>query len=146
MKAQISLKVLDTSYDQKYADQYQQGNESIDNWKYEWEKAYELNDVSSFEYIDNSIYSLKLKNGLGETKQIPIPNVSIFRFHFLSGETIDYGVSKSLLNKHHVAKNDKYDVVRCYFYINSEPERINLADQFIIDAKDCPSLILEGID
>ena len=138
MKVQVKFKVINGDYDQKFANEYNLGKESDNNRKYEWEVSYGIKNVTSVELINTSTYKLKGKYKDGEVFEISIPNVTIFRFHLESGSDLDFAVSKSLLNKTHQVSNEKYNTTRCYFYINSEPERIVLTDNLIINVDELP--------
>jgi hypothetical protein len=138
MKVQVKFKVINGDYDQKFANEYNLGKESDNNRKYEWEVSYGIKNVTSVELINTSTYKLKGKYKDGEVFEISIPNVTIFRFHLESGSDLDFAVSKSILNKTHQVSNEKYNITRCYFYINSEPERIVLTDNLIINVDELP--------
>lgn len=138
MKVQVKFKVINGDYDQKFANEYNLGKESDNNRKYEWEVSYVIKNVTSVELINTSTYKLKGKYKDGEVFEISIPNVTIFRFHLESGSDLDFAVSKSILNKTHQVSNEKYNITRCYFYINSEPERIVLTDNLIINVDELP--------
>lgn len=138
MKAQINFKVINPDFNQEYANEYNFGKENENNTKYEWEKRYEIINTTSVELINTSTYKLKGKHEDGEVFEISIPNVTIFRFHLESGSDLDFAVSKSLLNKTHQVSNEKYNTTRCYFYINSEPERIVLTGNLIINVNELP--------
>ena len=138
MKVQVKFKVINGDYDQKFANEYNLGKESDNNRKYEWEVSYGIKNVTSVELINTSTYKLKGKYKDGEVFEISIPNVTILRFHLERGSDLDFAVSKSILNKTHQVSNEKYNITRCYFYINSEPERIVLTDNLIINVDELP--------
>lgn len=138
MKAQISFKIINPEFDQDYADEYNFGKEGGSNWKYNWGAGYELEDVKSIELKNDSVFELRGRIKDGEEINIVIPNVSIFRFHLENGDFEDYAVSKSILNKTHQAKNEKHNITRCYFYLNAEPESVQLGNNLVIDLKQMP--------
>lgn len=138
MKTQISFKILNPEFDQDYANQYQEGKESDGNRKYDSAVTHEIENVASVELIDNGIYNLKVKYKTGEIKQIPIMNVSIFKLVLVDGKTVEFGVSKSILQKTHQAQNSKYKVIRCYFYVNSEPASVELGNNLLINVDEIP--------
>jgi hypothetical protein len=130
MKAQINFKVYNPEYDQEYADQYKGGEESESNWKYLSGVSYEVKNVKSVELIENGIYRLKGKKG-NVPFDVPVPDVAIFRCHLNDGTEIDFAASRSILNKTHQVRNEKYKTIRCYFYLNSEPACAELGNLWI---------------
>jgi hypothetical protein len=138
MKGHLSFKVINPDYDQEYANEYHEGEESESNWKYLWAKEYLIEDVDSVELIEDGNFRLKGKYKDGGTIDINIPHVVIFRFFKTDGITVDFAVSKSILNKTHQVTNEKFKVIRCYFYINSSPESTELSDSLIINIDEIP--------
>jgi len=141
MKAQIKFNVINPDYNKGYADEYHAGKESESNWKYFWQASYEIKNVLSVEMIPNGTYQLKIKNSSGNNIICPIPDVCIYRCHLEDKSDLDFAVSKSILNKTHQAHNEKYDIARCYFYINSLPESIELQYNLILNVNEIPSVI-----
>jgi hypothetical protein len=138
MRVQISFKVINSNYDQEYADEYNFGKEGESNMKYDWETTYEIKEANSVELIENGTYLLKGTLNNGRAFESQIPNVTIFRIHLKDGSMIEFAVSKSILNKTHQTHNEKYKIIRCYFYINSEPKSIELTDKLVIDVNEIP--------
>jgi hypothetical protein len=138
MKAQINFKIYNPDFDQEYANEYNFGKEGDSNWKYNWGAGYELDNVKSVELINDAVFLLKgrIKDGL--EINVAIPKVSTFRFHLENGDFEDYAVSKSIITKTHQATNEKHNITRCYFYLNSEPESIQLGNNLVIDLSEMP--------
>jgi hypothetical protein len=142
MIAQINFKIINPDFKQDYADEYNFGKEGDSNWKYNWGAGYELDKVTSVELINDAVFQLRGKIKDGEEINIAIPNVAIFRFHLENGDFEDYAVSKSIINKTHQAKNEKHNITRCYFYLNAEPESVQLGNNLVIDLNEMPSQLL----
>jgi hypothetical protein len=139
MKIQINFKVINVDFNQAYADEYKDGEESDNNMKYHWEVRYEEKNTKSVELIENGIYQLTGQFKDGTEFNLPIPNVAIFRCFLEDGTVVDYAVSKAIINKTHQAKNEKHNVTRCYFYLNAEPESVQLGNNLVIDLNEMPS-------
>lgn len=137
MKIQINFKVINADFDQEYANEYKDGEESDNNAKYHWAVTYEEKDVKSVELIENDTFQLKGQFKDGKEFNLPIPNVTMFRCFLEDGTVIDYAVSKSILNKTHQAHNEKHKTIRCYFYINSEPASVELGN-LVINENEVP--------
>lgn len=142
MKVQINFKIINSDYNQEYADEYNFGKEGDSNWKYNWAVTYELSDVKSVELINNGVYQLNGKFKEGNEFSFAIPNVTIFRFHLENSNIEDFAVSTSILNKIHQAKNEKFGVTRCYFYINDSPSSVQLGNNLLINESEIPKELL----
>lgn len=138
MEVQVNFKVINPDYSQEYADEYNGGQESESNWKYNWAVSYGLKDVQSVSTIDNNPFIFKGSFENGDPFSFNIPNTHIFRCHFADGSHQDFAVSKSILNKTHQPKKEKYDVIRYYFYINADPASQHLSPNLVIDERYIP--------
>lgn len=138
MKAQISFKFINPDYSQEYADQYNGGKESESNWKYsDVVSSDKINNVSTVELINPDTFHLK-GNFANKNIDVQIPNTAIFRVHSENGTYEDFAVSKSVLSKAQKTPNEKYQIIRCYFYIKAEPECIILGDNLVLDKNELP--------
>lgn len=132
MKAQIIFKVINPDFNKEYADQFNDGKESVGNCRYLWEEKYVVKNIKSFELIKNGTYKLSdLKNE--PEFDLLIPNVSLFRCYLDNGAVRDFAVSNSILNKLNHPYNIKYEVIRCYFYINYNPSGKYLAPNLFVN-------------
>lgn len=132
MKVHISFKFINPDFDQAYVDEYHLGKASESNHRYNEAITWEIDNVTSVELINQGTYQYKGKLNDGNIGEVPIPNVVMFRCHLENGSNEDFAVSKSILNKTHQAHNEKYQVTRCYFYINSEPKSIKLGENLVL--------------
>jgi len=137
MKAQIIFKFINPDFGQQYADQYHGGRESESNWKYNESSTWKIENVLSVELINPGTYHL-IGNFANKNIDAQIPNVAIFRCHYENGTNEDFAVSKSVLNKAQKTPNEKYQIIRCYFYIKSEPECIKVGDNLVLDKNELP--------
>lgn len=145
MKTQVTFKILNPKYDQKYAKEYHFGKESGNNLKYIWSEGYELDNVELVSLIENEPYILKGRLETGMEFKAEFSKVVIFRCHLDNGSYEDFAVSKSILNKTHQAKKAGYDITRFYFYINSEPASLQLGSNLVVDEKEIPKELLKPI-
>jgi len=137
MKAQISFRFINPDYGQQYADQYHGGRESESNWKYNEPFSVRIDNVLSVELINPGTFQL-IGNFANKNIDIQISNVAIFRFHYENGIYKDFAVSKSVLNKAQKTPNEKYQITRCYFYINSEPKSIRFGENLVLCVNELP--------
>lgn len=143
MKVQINFQVINPDFDQEYANEYKDGKESDSNSKYQWSKMFGVKEVKSVELIENGTHRMRGKFKDGLDFDIQIPNVSLFRCHLEDGSDLDFAVSKSILNKTHQVRSEKYKTTRCYFYINPEPKCKELGDYLVINENEIPKIFLE---
>jgi hypothetical protein len=138
MKVQINFKLINPDYDQDYANDYNEGEESESNMKYDWATTYEVKEASSVELIENGTFQLKGKFKDKSEFDYTIPNVSIFRCHLEKGHDLDFAVSKSVMRNTHQTHIEKYKTTRCYFYIYSEPKSIAITDNLVLAVNEIP--------
>lgn len=118
MKLKITIREKNPNYSKAYAEQYHFGEESVNNQKDNYSRAFELSeaiDKIEFEPHSKLVLNQLLKNG--ETRKVKFPEASVL--HAFQGDRIVYsfGISKSILLKTHKVYNDKYDITRFYFYV-----------------------------
>jgi hypothetical protein len=141
MKVQINFKIINPEFKQKYADEYNDGKKSENNWKYLKEKGYEVENVKSVELIENGIYQLKCKSD-GEEFDFSIPDVTIFRCYLEDDLIENFAVSNSVLDKTHQAKSEKYKTLRFYFYIDQNSVGRFLGKNLFINEAEIPEKLL----
>jgi len=124
MTIQLSFKCINEDYSQDYADEYHWGKESENNQKYHWGKSFDVLDVTE---VSKPEEPFKLRAELEDGTQLEkeIDNVYILRVNYEDGQK-DYAVSRKLLNKTHDTYKNKEGKKRFYFYLNSEPEAIEV--------------------
>jgi len=137
MKAQISFRFINPDYSQEYADQYNGGKESESNWKYNEQFTRKIENIISVELINPGTFHL-IGNFANKNIDIQIPNITIFRCFYENGTHEDFAVSKSVLNKAQKTPNEKYQIIRCYFYINSEPKSIKFGENLVLGVNELP--------
>ena len=128
MKVFVTFKELNPDYDQEYANEYQDGNESENNWKVKWQTQLKTDeDVSEIRVLDNAIY--KLWGTINEKTDFSydIPNMTILECIKNDNQVIQFAVSKTLLKRTHKVYNNKYKTMRFYFYFipNSRKNWVN---------------------
>lgn len=124
MLIQLNFKCINEDYSQEYADEYQGGEESVNNMKYHWGKSFDVLDVKEVS-TPKEAFKLRAELEDGTELEKEIENVYILRVKFEEGQK-DYAVSKALLNKTHNTFRNKEGKKRLYFYLNSEPEAVEV--------------------
>ena len=142
MRVRVSFNFINAGFNKKYAQEFNGGKESAGNMKSLSGSTCEVKDVSSVELIKNGTYQLDGKFENGAEYNFPIPNVTMFRCHLENGTDLDFAVSASVLNKTQKTPNGRYQITRCYFYINPDPISVALGTSLIVNKNEVPNQLL----
>jgi hypothetical protein len=130
MRIDVTFKRENPEYDQSYAEQYNFGQESDGNWRYDFQEAYSIDDVERFEIRKNTTRVID---------RFEIPKVKSLICHRKDGTQVEISISKSLLRKTQKTPSpEKYGIVRFYFYIKTGYDIIRHGDLSFFDAVDVP--------
>jgi len=124
MKVSISIKQINSEYNQEYADQYNFGRESENNQKYHFGTAWEIDDVLSININKNSNYPIKILVENDKTVHSSIPNMTLIECLQKNDKKFCFGVSNSLLDNKRTFAPHSFDekANRYYLYIKDEME------------------------
>lgn len=115
MKVTLNIKLVNSKFNQAYADKDNEGEETEDNIKYLWEDEFDIKEnVTNFKVINNTTYLLKGLYPNDDEFCFEIPNMTVLEC------TMDDG-SVTLLpfSKKAISKTDKVDSKDgLYFNIN----------------------------
>ena len=115
MKVTLNIKLVNSKFNQAYADKDNEGEETEDNIKYLWEDEFDIKgNVTNFKVINNTTYLLKGLYPNDDEFCFEIPNMTVLEC------TMDDG-SVTLLpfSKKAISKTDKVDSKDgLYFNIN----------------------------
>lgn len=118
MTVQISINIVNSEFNQDYADEYQFGEESVDNMKYHFSQSFEIDNIDKVSFVENSEILYELKKGI----QLLFEKVTILCCYQKEELIAAYSVSTELLIKTHEifkkGQNKKY----CYFYLKDNIE------------------------
>lgn len=138
----INVKLVNSKFDQAYADRDNEGEETEDNIRYLWEDEFEVKgNVSNFKVINNTTYLL---NGLypnDDEFSFEIPDMTVLEC------TMDNG-SKTLLpfSKKAVSKTEKVETKKGMtfnVFLKSTKEIVNPMTGVYILKDDYPKELLE---
>ena len=138
----INVKLVNSKFDQAYADRDNEGEETEDNIRYLWEDEFEVKgNVANFKVINNTTYLL---NGLypnDDEFSFEIPDMTVLEC------TMDNG-SKTLLpfSKKAVSKNEKVETKKGMtfnVFLKSTKEVVNPMTGVYILKEDYPKELLE---
>jgi hypothetical protein len=112
MNCKIHIYLLNDLYSQELADAEHEGNQSIDNIKYEWEDELSISsDVTSVTELIDVIYPLAGMNENDEAFQFDISNMRLFEICSSDAPTVYVGASESIVSSVSLAKTtDTYTI------------------------------------
>lgn len=142
MKVTLNIKLVNSKFNQAYADKDNEGEETEDNIKYLWEDEFDVKgNVKNFKVINNTTYLLRGLYPNDDEFCFEIPNMTVLEC------TMDDG-SVTLLpfSKKAISKTDKVDSKDgLYFNINLKSiyEIVNPMLGVYIIKEDYPKELLE---
>ena len=142
MKVTINVKLVNSKFDQAYADKDNEGEETEDNIKYLWEDEFDIQgNVTNFKVVNNTTYLL---NGLfpnNDEFSFEIPDMTVVEC------TMDNG-SKTLIpfSKKAIGKTDKLETnkgIKFSVQLKSKFEIVNPMEGVYIIKEDYPEELLK---
>mgnify|MGYP006909081545 CR=1 FL=1 len=143
MKLIVTFKQINPDFDQKYADEYNAGKESNNNMKYHWSRGFELS--ADIEKVITRVGAFVIDNLLinEEKVEIRLPNMKVLECISNNEVISSFAVSKKLLKKTQKTYNEKYDIMRFYFYINPREDYVQLGDKIYLLESEIPNELLK---
>lgn len=115
MKVTLNIKLVNSKFNQAYADKDNEGEETEDNIKYLWEDEFEVKgNVKNFRVINNTTYLLKGLYPNDDEFCFEIPNMTVLECTMEDGSVTLLPFSKKAISK--TDKVDSKDGL--YFNIN----------------------------
>ena len=139
MKVKITVKQIDSEYNQAYADEYQFGKESESNWKHHWSETFgPSSTVKEVIIKEQDTFLLKMTDNNGHVFSYNIPDMYIVECIIASGESVKFAFSNSLIQETFKPKNNRTKVSMYYFYLKDHIDYVRLAAGVMIAKKDFP--------
>jgi hypothetical protein len=115
MKVTLNIKLVNSKFNQAYADKDNEGEETEDNIKYLWEDEFDVQgNVKNFRVINNTTYLLKGLYANDDEFCFEIPNMTVLECTMEDGSVTLLPFSKKAISK--TDKVDSKDGL--YFNIN----------------------------
>lgn len=138
MKVTITVKEVNPDFDQELADKTNDGHESEDNIRYNWEDEFEVkHDVKDFSIRNNEIYTLEGMAG-DEPFSYEIPSMTIIECSGANGEVSRFAASRKLI-KDSKKNVDKKGDVHFFLFLKGGHKHVNPMPGIYISQKDFPS-------
>jgi len=138
----INVKLVNSKFDQAYADRDNEGEETEDNIRYLWEDEFEVKgDVTNFKVINNTTYLL---NGLypnDDEFSFEIPDMTVLECTMNDGSVTLLPFSKKAINKTEKVETKKGMTFNVF--LKSTKELVNPMTGVYILKDDYPKELLE---
>lgn len=141
MKLTINVKLVNSKFDQAYADRDNEGEETEDNIRFLWEDEFEVQgDVVDFKVVNNTTYQLR---GLYDNEDefcFDIPDMTVVECNMKNG-------TKTLIpfSKKAISKTSKVESKKGFYFnvlLKSSKEIVNPMEGVYILKEDYPKELL----
>lgn len=140
MKLVVTFIEKNPTYSKEYADQYQFGEESVDNPKNIYRKSAELSvDIDDLAFNPQDKFRLLGTLENGKAIDITLEDISTLVCVRHSKIVSKFGISKSILEKTHNLYDKKYNTTRFYFYISPDCDYDFLTNNLCLSNNEIPS-------
>lgn len=141
MKVTINVKLVNSKFNQAYADKENEGLETEDNIRFLWEDEFEIQgDVSNFKVINNTTYFL---NGIlpdDEEFSYEIPDMTVVECTMANGSKTIIPFSKKAIGK--TEKKETKNGILFSVQLKSAKEIVNPMEGVYIIKEDYPNELL----
>jgi len=141
MKVTINVKLVNSKFNQAYADKENEGEETEDNIKYLWEDEFEVQgNVTHFKVINNTTYIL---NGLypnDDEFSFEIPDMTVLECTLDNGSVTLMPFSKKAISK--TERTDTKGGMTFYVQLKSVREVVNPMTGVYILKEDYPEELI----
>lgn len=142
MRVTINVKLVNSKFDQAYADRDNEGEETEDNIRYLWEDEFEVKgNVTNFKVINNTTYLL---NGLypnDDEFSFEIPDMTVLECTMNDGSVTLLPFSKKAISKTEKVETKKGMTFNVF--LKSTKEVVNPMTGVYILKEDYPKELLE---
>ena len=142
MKVTINVKLVNSKFDQAYADKDNEGDETEDNIKYLWEDEFDVQgNVTNFKVNNNGNYLLKGLYPNDDEFCFEIPDMTILECTMDNGSQTLIPFSRKAINK--TEKKETENGIYFFVYLKSIKDIINPMQGVYILKDDYPKELLE---
>lgn len=141
MKVIVNVKLVNSKFNQAYADKDNEGEETEDNIKYLWEDEFEVQgNVTNFKVVNNTSYLLKGLYPDDEEFCFEIPDMTVLECTMDNGTVTLLPFSKKAIGK--TEKVDGKNELRFNVQLKSAREVVNPMTGVYILKEDYPEELL----
>ncbi len=144
MKVTINVKLVNSKFDQAYADKDNEGDETEDNIKYLWEDEFDVQgNVTNFKVNNNGNYLLKGLYPNDDEFCFEVPDMTILECTMDNGSQTLIPFSRKAINK--TEKKETENGIHFFMYLKSIKDIINPMQGVYILKDDYPKELLEHL-
>ena len=144
MKVTINVKLVNSKFNQAYADKDNEGDETEDNIKYLWEDEFDVQgNVTNFKVNNNGNYLLKGLYPNDDEFCFEIPDMTILECTIENGSQTLIPFSRKAINK--TEKKETENGIYFFVYLKSIKDIINPMQGVYILKEDYPKELLEHL-
>ncbi|MES2565930.1 MAG: hypothetical protein V4565_03625 [Bacteroidota bacterium] len=142
MEVTINVKLVNSKFNQAYADKENEGDETEDNIKYLWEDEFEVQgNVTNFKVVNNTTYLLKGLYPDDDEFSFEIPDMTVLEFTLENGTVSLFPFSKKAISK--TEKVDAKNGFTFFVQLKSIREVVNPMTGVYILKDDYPEELLK---
>jgi len=142
MKVTLNVKLVNSKFNQAYADKENEGEETEDNIKYLWEDEFDVQGtVKEFKVVNNTTYLLKGLYPNDDEFCFEIPDMMIVECTMNDGSVTQMPFSKKAVSK--TEKTENENGIMLYVHLKSIREVVNPMTGVYILKDDYPKELLE---
>ncbi len=144
MTVTVNVKLVNSKFNQAYADNENEGLETEDNIKYLWEDEFDVKgDVKEFKVINNTSYTLAGEYSDGKAFEFIIPDITMLECKMNDGTITHLPFSKKAISKTEKKENTKG--LFFYVFLKSIREIVNPMEGVYLLKDDFPKELLPFI-
>lgn len=141
MKVTVNVKLINSKFNQAYADKENEGLETEDNYRYLWEDEFEVSgDVTHFKVNNQGAYVLKGVYPNGKSFSFEIENIMLVECTLSNGQITQLPFSKKAISK--TEKNETPQGIIFNVYLKSANPVINPMTGVYILKEDFPEELI----
>ncbi|MBI3519659.1 MAG: hypothetical protein HY062_09925 [Bacteroidetes bacterium] len=138
----VNVKLVNSKFNQAYADKENEGEETEDNIKYLWEDEFDVQgNVATFKVVNNTTYLLKGLYPNDDEFCFEIPDMTILECTMDNGSITQFPFSKKAISK--TEKKETKKGLTFYVQLKSIREVVNPMTGVYILKDDYPKELLE---
>ncbi|MGB3948287.1 MAG: hypothetical protein WBM13_09890 [Bacteroidia bacterium] len=146
MNLHLHFILVNSDFNQGLANDLYEGQETEDNIKHLWEDELKVSEeVAEFKIRNNTIYTLAGYFPNGEQFSFDIWDMTIVDCTTVSGQKMQFAVSKKLLKKTEKVVNNEANETHLYFYLRDSLPLENPMDGVYILKQDFPKELKKQI-
>lgn len=144
MKVIINVKLINSKFNQAYADKENEGVETEDNFRVLWEDEFEVKgDVADLKVKNNTTYTLAGYHDDDEEFSYVVPDMTLVECHMNDGSINTFAFSKKLIGS--TNKTQKGNNVLFEVNLKSVKPLVNPMDGVYILTTDYPTQLLKYV-